>query len=179
MANSDQSKYSFPFWLRCKHPKVIVWVDFRFIPLYNASCHCSSRLTALKTMNSKTRPIPVEGKRSKPPEKAASLPGGKTKLSKTTSSPVFTSSTSSVGAELRRRSDSLFHSCEQLHKDEVDGRNRRSNISQYSSEDEDGRRSGIWASPVQNNIDEWLKWMKNRRTSIPNVTYGSSTGTSV
>jgi hypothetical protein len=84
---------------------------------------------------------------------------------------------------LRRRSDSLFHSNEQLSKDETDS-NRRSNVSTLSSEEEDRSRSSSTTSPDQPKIDAWLEWRKSadrRRNSTPNVQYnfGSSVGTSV
>ncbi len=131
---------------------------------------------------SETKPIPVIEKPSTSQPKAHSLPGDKTAVSRVQSSPLF-GYTSSFGAELRRRSDSLFHSNEQLAKDETDSK-RESNVSTVSSEDEDRSRSSSTTSPDQPRIDAWLEWRKSankRRNSSPavNYNYGSSVGTSV
>lgn len=129
---------------------------------------------------SEAKPIPVEEKPSNIQPKANSLPREKTSLSRVTSSPVFVGDTPSIGATLRRRSDILFHSNEQLPKDETDS-GRRSNIS-TSSEDEERNRSASTTSPDQPSIDAWLQWRKiknKRRNSSPVVNYGSSLGTSV
>ena len=125
---------------------------------------------------SETKPIPVAKKPSTPEQKASSLPRDKTAVSRTQSSPVFVGDTSGFAAALRRRSDSLFHSNEQLSMDETDS-NRRSNVSTISSED--GDRSGSTTSPDQPSIDAWLEWKNRRRSSTPNVKFGSSVGTSV
>ena len=129
---------------------------------------------------SEPKPIPVAEKPSEPQPKASSLPRGKKPVSRTSSSPQFVENASSFVAELRRRSDSLFHSNEQLAKDETDSY-RRSNVSTLSSEEEDRSRSNSAASPDQHRIDAWLDWRKNRRNSSPNVkyNYGSSVGTPV
>lgn len=127
---------------------------------------------------SDSKPIPVAQKPSTPPAKASSLLRDKTSVSRTRSSPVFAGDTSGFGAALRRRSDSLFHSNEQLPKDETDS-NRRSNVSTLSSEDDERTRSGSTTSPDKPKIDAWLEWRNKRRYSTPNVKYGSSVGTSV
>ena len=135
---------------------------------------------------SEAKPIPVEEKPSNIQPKANSLPREKTALSRVTSSPVLVGDTPSIGATLRRRSDLLFHSNEQLRelpKDETDS-GRRSNASTIStsSEDEERNRSASTTSPDQPSIDAWLQWRKNknnRRNSSPVVNYGSSLGTSV
>ena len=132
---------------------------------------------------SEPKPIPVAEKPSEPEPKANSLPRQKTPVSRTSSSPQFVGNASNFVAELRRRSDSLFHSNEQLAKDETDA-NRRSNVSTFSSEDEDRSRSNSATSPDQTEIEAWFEWRKKsnlRRNSSPNVqhNYGSSIGTSV
>ena len=132
---------------------------------------------------SEPKPIPVAEKPSEPQQKASSLPRAKTPVSRTSSSPQFVGNASSFVAELRRRSDSLFHSNEQLAKDETDSP-RRSNVSTFSSEDEDRSRSNSATSPDKTEIDAWLEWRKKsnlRRNSSPSVqyNYGGSVGTPV
>ena len=127
---------------------------------------------------SEPKQIPAAQKPSTPPAIANSLPQDKTTVSRTRSSPIFAGNTSGYGAELRRRSDSLFHSNEQLPKDETDSK-RRSDVSILSSEDDERSRSGSTASSDQPRIDAWLEWRNKRRNSSPNVKYGSSVGTSV
>lgn len=128
---------------------------------------------------SETKPIPLAQEQSTSTPKANSLPRDKTLLRRVSSSPVFASNASSFGAELRRRSDSLFHSSEQLPliMDETDS-GRRSNASTISSDGEE-KSTSTTTSPDQAGIDEWLLWRKNRRNSSPVVITNSSVGTSV
>ena len=127
---------------------------------------------------SKTKPIPTREKSTDPPAKASSLPREKTPLSRVRSEPVSPGDTGSVGAELRRRSDTLFHSNEQLPESEESDHNTTGHS------EVDGRERS--ESPVESsgvpNIDAWLAWRKSRkdrRNSLPTLSLNSNVGTAV
>lgn len=119
-------------------------------------------------------------KPSNPQAKANSLPRQKPAVTRVSSTPLFSRNSSGWGAELRRRSDCLFHSTEQLSspKDETDsGRLRFSSLS--SEDEEKNRRRSSTTSPDQPRIDAWLEWRSKRHNSTPALNLSSSVGTSV